>query len=446
VSYTLPAEVGGSGAIYDGNRVIVNTGAGDDQVLIGVDPVTGRQVVEINGIRYYFDSEAEIVVRGGTGDDAITVAPSGRAVTLVGGAGQDVLTGGPGGAILLGLGGNDRIYGGTGTDRASGGSGRDYIDGGQGDDVLSGGRGNDVVYGLSGDDAISGGEGADYLEGARNDDTIDGGAGNDVISGGRGDDTIRAGADTDVVYAGAGADVVDGGTDAVGVVAHAQGMLGEAPKGDTAYVDTFDDVEGIEQQAQVVVAEIPDLISVEGTPSFYERANADLDMLAASPSGQQMLAALEDSSETGSVVPIDLTISEYVNPDNPDQSVAFQRPATYIPVLPLVHEGVQYAPALIDITLDGGPETLEIPPTVLLYHELAHVYDHLNNDIEGTYTEDDNLGQGTGVPNSERVAVGLPIDHDGDLDTPNQLHPGHPAALTENALREEMGLPPRERY
>jgi hypothetical protein len=50
------------------------------------------------------------------------------------------------------------------------------------------------------------------------------------------------------------------------------------------------------------------------------------------------------------------------------------------------------------------------------------------------------------VPNRERAAVGLPIDHDADPATAIRLDPDHPYALAENGLREELGLPGRERY
>ena len=47
--FTMPAEVALTGVIYDGNHVIVNTGTGDDDVTIRVDPQTGMQIVTVNG-------------------------------------------------------------------------------------------------------------------------------------------------------------------------------------------------------------------------------------------------------------------------------------------------------------------------------------------------------------------------------------------------------------
>jgi Effector protein len=83
------------------------------------------------------------------------------------------------------------------------------------------------------------------------------------------------------------------------------------------------------------------------------------------------------------------------------------------------------------------------PPSAVLYHEMAHVYDYMNDTLaDGAYTGSDNPG----VPNREREAAGLPIDEDNDPNTPNQIYSEHPYALTENGLRDEMGAPHRDAY
>ncbi|MGX7669812.1 M91 family zinc metallopeptidase [Plantactinospora sp. DSM 117369] len=51
-----------------------------------------------------------------------------------------------------------------------------------------------------------------------------------------------------------------------------------------------------------------------------------------------------------------------------------------------------------------------------------------------------------GVDNSEREAVGLPIDEDDDPNTPGQIDPDHPYSYTENAFRDELGWPKRTSY
>ena len=83
------------------------------------------------------------------------------------------------------------------------------------------------------------------------------------------------------------------------------------------------------------------------------------------------------------------------------------------------------------------------PPITVLYHELAHVYDFVHGTTaEGVYTGPDNPD----VDNAERVAVGLPIDHDNNPSTPDQGDPRHPYDYTENGLRDELGTPRAPRY
>ncbi|WP_238015815.1 M91 family zinc metallopeptidase [Dactylosporangium sp. AC04546] len=403
--FVVPPEATGPGVIFDGDRVIVNTGAGDDEVQVTVDPATGNQVVVVNGERFTFLPGVQVVVRAGPGDDLVVVAPGAtRATTLLGGTGDDEIRTGDAPATILGLAGRDRLYGGRRADRISGGAGRDYVDGGDGADRLSGGLGDDTVYGLGGDDRIDGGEGRDYLEGGRGGDVIDGGTDADVVSAGRDDDTVRGGGGDDVVYAGLGADTVDGGLD-----------------DDTVYGEVTDTRTGTEHDVEVEVSDAGRFIQVYGSGDFQDRVAADLDMLRSSPRGQQMLAAL-DRAHADSGGAESLSISEYVNPRDPNNSSAGRAgTANYI----------EYNPHL-DSLGDRG----DLPPAAVLYHEMAHVYDFMYDTLApGVYEGADNPG----IRNLEREAVGLPLD-DG------RLYPDHPYELTENGLRDELGWPRRERY
>ena len=422
--FTLPGEASGTGVIYDGTRVFVNTGPGDDSVRIGIDPQTGLQIVTINGLRYAFPAGAAIVVRAGAGNDTLTVAPGTKVhVTLLGGQGDDVLTGGGGDDTLLGLAGDDRLAGSLGADRISAGAGRDYVDGGAGDDILAGGLGDDVLYGLAGADALGGGEGQDYLEGATGDDTVAGGAGNDIIAGGRGDDVLRGGAGDDVVYAGRGTDLTDGG-------AGTDKVFGE--RGDTAA--------GTEQNVTVEIKDLQTFIKIEGSDEFRERVEADLDLLGSSPRGQEMLAALQrghEETEGGWWLwhhdGDSLTIREYDNPADPNNSTATHQDGTNV---------INYNPHIMGFPIDGGAARVEGPPVAVLDHEMAHVYDYMNDTLaDGDRTQDHST-----VPNREREAAGLPIDDDGDPKTPDRIDPEHPYGLTENGLRDEMGAPHRGAY
>src|SRR5690606_36526494 len=129
---------------------------------------------------------------------------------------------------------------------------------------------------LSDNDRMVGGAGRDYLEGGTGNDTIDGGEDNDIVSGGRGDDLLRAGAGSDRSYAGYGVDTTVGGT---GV--------------DTAYAERGDRAGGTERVVTVEIKDLGQDIRIDGSDAFRERVQADLDLLRASPRGQQMLAELD---------------------------------------------------------------------------------------------------------------------------------------------------------
>lgn len=415
--FVMPPEATGPYVLYDGNTAIVNTGTGDDNVKISVDPTTGEQIVEVNGIPYRFPPGADVVVRTGEGNDEVAVAPGTKLkLTLLGGTGDDTINGGEGDETILGHTGADRIHAGAGNDRASGGAGRDYLDGYRGDDTLTGGEGDDVMYGLSGDDKLSGGAGRDYLEGATGRDVVDGGADDDIVSGGRDDDVLRGGGGADKLYAGHGNDTIGAGTGT-----------------DTVYAERGDHRSGAEQVVTVEIKDLGQDIRIEGSDEFKERVQADLDMLRSSPRGQEMLAAM-DEIHAGSDGGDDntLTIKE-TSGGNTAASESWRG-------------GFLWTGEREKYTVEYNPDKLEAqderPPISGLFHEFAHVYDYGNDtSAPGTYRGADNPG----VPNDEREAVGLPVDLDED-GTPDGPYAEHPEGVTENALREEMGWPDRTVY
>lgn len=409
--FFLPEEVAQTLVLRDGHRVVIATGPGDDDVRVFTDG--GQRVVEVNGGRWLLAADAEVTIRTGDGNDTVAVATgSGIRLTVLGGDGNDDLIGGEGGDRMLGLSGDDRLRGGSGDDVISGGAGNDYVDGGRGDDAVDAGWGDDTVYGLAGADLLAGADGRDFVDGGTGDDRVDGGAGRDVVAGGAGDDRVRGGGAADVLYTGAGRDIVDGGTGR-----------------DTGYLAVQSQVSGVEQPVTVELRHVGTEVRVVGSPEFTERVEADLDFLRSSPAGQRMLAEL-DAGVADS--PIDrLTITEFVG-DNGRAS----------------GDGViGYNPAFH--TLAGST-----PPVAVLFHELAHQWDFTHDTIApGTHHQPDDpdryrdpAGRWHEAPNLERVAVGLPIDHDGDPATPNQLDPDHPFELTENGLRSEMGWSQRRKY
>ena len=408
----VPREGDDVGVITDGDRTIVNTGSGDDDVRVEIDPKTGERVVTVNGQSYAVPDGQELVIRTGGGTDRIDV-PEGTDVdvTVIGGEGNDTIVARGGDDTVLGMDGEDKIDAGGGADRVSGGADADYLDGQGGDDVVVGGSGRDTLYGMDGDDVLAGGEGQDYLEGAEGDDRLDGGEGDDILSGGKGDDTIQGGAGDDVSYSGRGEDTTYAGS-------------GD----DTSHVEAGDASYDTEKRVTVEIPDTGAFIKVEGSPDFVARVQADLEMLRGSPTGQQMLENMQENHDNSGFVGFNketLTIREYPTPDN---STASQSGNS---------NTIEYS-THFNTLYDG-------PPSAVLYHEMAHVYDYMNDTLaDGTYQGEDQYDVGDN--NRERVAAGLPIDHDDDPDTPERIDPRHPYVYTENGLREEMGAPHRDHY
>lgn len=411
--FTIPTDKDGVGVIMVGNRMIINTGSGDDNVKVEINPLTGKPSVVINGVRYDIPDGSEVVIRIGDGNDTVSV-PKGTNLnlTISGSEGDDKIQGGDGNETILGLDGEDDIRAGGGNDRISGGADRDYLDGQDGHDTMSGGLGDDTVYGLDGNDQLSGGEGQDYLEGGTGNDQLHGEDSNDILSGGRDNDTIYGGDGNDVSYAGHGDDTTYGGSGT-----------------DKAHNERGDRSTDTENNVTVEIKGVPEFIKIEGSPEFQDRVRADLEMLASSPRGQMMLANLQQNYDDSGFLGINkdtLTISEYHGDRGSEAN----------------HDGhgnnnVLYDPAVDDIA-DG-------PPVTIFYHELAHIYDYMNDtSAPGAYNGNDT--QDHGDPNSEREAVGLPIDHDNDPNTPEILDPDHDFDYTENGIREEMGAPHRDHY
>lgn len=418
-AWDVPVDQGGVGILTNGSRTYINTGPGDDQVKVFTDPRTGETIVQVNGQVYRLPAGQHVVVRTGEGNDTISVPADSRlSLTIDAGGGDDDVRAGAGDDTVLGLGGRDKVYGGEGSDRISTGADRDYADGQGGNDIVETGLGDDTAYGLGGDDRLSGGEGQDYLEGGDGNDDLRGGDGNDILSGGTGDDVVRGQGGDDVSYAGSGQDTAYGGG------GH-----------DTSYSELGDFDHGTEHDVTVHVNGVPDFIKIEGSPDFVARIRADLEMMGASPTGQKMLESLQEAHDHSGVVGLfknSLTISEYHSASDPYNSSASH--------LGNANE-IHINPALDSIRTPGG--VVDGPPSVVLYHEMAHVYDYMHDtSASGDYDH----GPDAGIPNSEREAAGLPIDDDHDPRTPEQIDPDHPYEYTENGLREEMGAPHRDYY
>jgi PKD repeat protein len=115
--------------------VITGTAAADQiQVTQGGASIQAQVRGVPNG---RFNPTGQLVIHGGAGDDAISVA-SGIDLTawLYGDAGNDALSGGGGTNVLLGGSGDDQLIGSQGRDLLIGGLGADLLNGNDGDDLL----------------------------------------------------------------------------------------------------------------------------------------------------------------------------------------------------------------------------------------------------------------------------------------------------------------------
>jgi Ca2+-binding RTX toxin-like protein len=187
-----------------------------DVTSLNIDARGGNDVVTVGA-----DVAVNATVKGGQGNDHLTVLGTKSNVVLAG-AGNDRVVGGIGVDIVVGGNGNDNIQGGAGADFLFGGNGNDLIDGGadadfifgrNGSDTLLGGLGADVIVGGNSSDTIDGGEGDDALFGQNAKDTIIGGAGADFIQGGNGNDELFGDAGLDKIFGGNGPDLLFGGDD-----------------------------------------------------------------------------------------------------------------------------------------------------------------------------------------------------------------------------------------
>lgn len=444
--------------VTEGDRTILVGTDGDDHVRVTVED--GQLVVEVFdehgnslGRRVLTDAEADgFTIRSGAGDDVLEVDPAVTiGITILAGDGNDDVgrqDGDPGQySTRVGGGGDDEIYGGDGDDILVGGAGDDGIYGGEGDDVMDGQRGDDHLAGGEGDDQVYGGAGADvvlgqagddYLEGGTGEDVVDGGDGDDVTSGGRGDDTIRGGDGNDVVYGGDGDDDVDGGGGY-----------------DEAYTQPEDTVEGalrIDVEVDGVGGDVwiedkPDWMSQAAYDEWRDRIYADIDLLAASPTGRRVLEEISrEAGDDGAwfwgrdvirIRPYSYDAYPHAGPHNSIGGEIDGEP------------GVAFDPYL---HWDGGGPTL-------LVHELAHAYDTQRGEwadsdsledagFEDRVEPDDEYrqtlpdGSEATAPIPEVNSVGIDLDGDGDRD----MLDDHPEWFTENEIRDEMGIDNRDVY
>ncbi|QYG93772.1 hypothetical protein HC251_15965 [Iamia sp. SCSIO 61187] len=393
-----------------------------------------------------------------------------------GGRGNDTVRGGAGDDRLLGGEGDDRIEGGAGDDRAHGGEGDDVVDGHGGDDWVEGGGGDDLLHGEDGDDLLAGGDGRDHVDGGFGADTLRGGAGADVLSGGMDDDVVDGGLGADVVYAGPGADHVHGGAGADDLHVEPGDVVADAGRTDEV------------REAPVDLTLLADITVEPPSGPVYQRILSDLVTLASTVAGARLLEGLRGVAVTVASHHPDPAIDAGMPTDAFDGDIDLVlyrlgddeagfgadpgRVLSYSPLVALHHELVHAYDDAHGIEVDGaylGEDAEQIPTEVTVDGRLVVLdrdrdgqVDHgellevLDDDGDGDLSDDEldldddgEVDAGDGwVLNTERVTVGLPVDHDHDPTTPDVPagEEGRGTGLDENTLRDELGVPRRDAY
>ena len=150
------------------NSTSIKTGSGNDSIQVGnhTAALTVYAGAGTDTINSYGTVSTTIYGEGGV--DTITAQTAGGAVTIDGGAGNDVITGNTGNDSLVGGADDDTIVTGNGNNTVQGGDGVDTITTGTGIDSVDGGVGNDTVKfadaNLVSSDSVTGGDGTDILE------------------------------------------------------------------------------------------------------------------------------------------------------------------------------------------------------------------------------------------------------------------------------------------
>jgi len=197
---TLNGEAGDDFLSPGVGNYVVDGGVGFD--VLGFDFATATTAIAISytnsagttvGSNTIRNIEA-VAVNTGSGNDSIIVTATSAPATSFGNAFQ--------------INGN-YISSGAGNDTISSGAGIDLLLGGDGDDAINGGAGNDSgltnfatsVGGTIGAQraGLFGGAGNDTLNGEAGDDFLNGGIGNDILSGGNGSDQFVF--DSGVIFA-----------------------------------------------------------------------------------------------------------------------------------------------------------------------------------------------------------------------------------------------------
>ncbi|MBT9303771.1 M91 family zinc metallopeptidase [Pseudomonas sp. TAE6080] len=434
------------------SRVLINTSYRSDKIHISADE-NNQLNASINGKDYklplYADNQNHSLrIKADGGDDHISIDKRiSIEMHIDGGDGDDFINIDGNANTVQGGKGNDYIQLGRGHTVAFGGDGNDIMVAGTGNAVMSGGKGNDRLFAGAGPaDRLL------FLNGDRGNDQLYAGPGKVVLNGGLGDDTL-AGYNQTTFYTGQGVDTV-----------YAYN------KNDKIYAKSTDNINA-NAQAKTTILEYAESgkigLKIEGTEQFIEQTEDIIEQLRGSPTGQHTLKEM-DRFVNESRAPITLTQSRILGsnsynfrnkyrdeiPDNEYKNHQFRPELGFInnnqPGSVSTHPEIAFLP-------DHFEKDFSITPQIALHHELAHAF----NGATGTFIPGEETiktadgkpiltnGAPKTVAKAEYQAIGLPTDStpfDFDNDPSTPAITTNPAPFTENALREEMGVPLRDRY
>ena len=435
--------------VPDVSRVLITTSDRADNVSITVG-ANHQLNARINGKDYKLPLTANnnahsLRINTAGGNDRITVDKYVNIEMHInsGDGDDDIVSNGRVGTVIGGK-GNDHIRLGTGDMAVTGGDGDDTITAGTGNAAISEGKGNDHLYtGFGPANRVL------FLNGDRGDDHLYAGPGKVVLNGGRGNDTL-SGYYRTTFYSGEGADTIN-----------------SYDKNDKIYAKSTDTInnQGNSKIIPVTYSESGRKgLVIKGTEQFIEQTEDVIDRLRASPAGQKALEAMDQFVEDGHR-PIVLTESHTPGFSaygfrNEYTSNAELRKDPFRPEFGYIKDNkpgsVSTQPEIVFEPADFD-QTFSISPEITLHHELAHAFNGATGTgIPGKQILKDANGAPLlrgGVPrtvnNEEYQVVGIPtdatpFDFDNNPNTPATNV--NPYPFTENALREEMGVPLRDRY
>ena len=172
-------------------------------------------------------------------------------------------------------------------------------------------------------------------------------------------------------------------------------------------------------------------MSIDGTDEFKMRVESDLEALRATECGKKLLSELDKSGKT-------VTINQ--TNDQNGHTKAIEPNKAYVTPDGKRGDGtnstISYNPAF------RGTE--DYVPIGVLFHEGIHAY----NNVTGTKQSGEQARKGMkNVNRCEQQAVGLEIKGGIEVTHPDGTRSvNNPDQLTENAIREELGLQRRDVY